>query len=122
MHLKSKGAPRDLPMGREHQTFGTWVVAVLNRAFPANFRWGLASTSKSVSAQCSRSRVAVAMDSLTYSDRKKLSDFELSNLRLRGGGRSNQIKEGRGGGGCRGRRLWGGGGRARSRGWRLHGI
>ena len=69
-------------MGREHQTFGTWVVVVPNRAFPASFRRGLAHASKSVEAQCSRRRVECRYDSLTYCDRKKLYGFELSSLRV----------------------------------------
>ena len=69
-------------MGREHQTFGTWVVVVPNRAFPASFRRGLAHASKSVEAQCSRRHVECGNDSLTYCDRKKLYDLELSSLRV----------------------------------------
>ena len=33
------------------------------------------------------------MDSLTYSDRKKLSDFELPSLRLRGGEGGTRLEE-----------------------------
>jgi hypothetical protein len=69
-------------MGREHQTFGTWVVVVPNRAFPASFRRGLAHASKSVEAQCSHRRVECVNDSLTYCARKKLYDLELSSLRV----------------------------------------
>jgi hypothetical protein len=67
-------------MSREHQASGTWVVAVPNRAFPANLLGDLAYTRCSYMRSVLVSRVDVATKGLTFSERKKLYRFRIVQL------------------------------------------